>query len=98
MLVARDQRLDALILNKLDISGAAPAQGCNEQREPVLTTPDCRPVDLHLLARCRLEPHHGLGHHDRPQRRDIRLYHRIAADISSLTDLAQQHLGRNYIG
>jgi hypothetical protein len=55
ILVRRDQRLDTLVGDKLDIGGPAPAQRRHEYREPVAAAPDHRPVHLHLFARLGLE-------------------------------------------
>jgi hypothetical protein len=49
-LVRLDQHLHSLVLDKLDIRGAAPAQGRDKHREPVAAAPNNRPVDLHLFA------------------------------------------------
>src|SRR5262249_58971500 len=55
VLVRLDHRFDPLITDKLDIGCAAPSQGRDKHRYPVAATPDNRPVDLHLFARCGLE-------------------------------------------
>jgi hypothetical protein len=54
-LVATDQRLHALVVAELDVACAAPPQSRDEHLELVRTSPDRRPVRLHLMARLGLE-------------------------------------------
>ncbi len=90
-----DQRLEALVGDELEVGRPAPAQGRHEHREPVGPAPHHRPVDLHLLARRRLEAHHRLRGGRRRQAGDELLQHRVAARIALLAQLDEQHAGRD---
>jgi hypothetical protein len=94
ILMRLDQRFDPLVGDELDIGGPAPAKRRDEYRKPVVAAPDDRPVDLHLFAGIGLEADHRLRCCRRLQRRHEHLQHRVAAGITALAQLAQQHRRR----
>jgi hypothetical protein len=59
-LVAVQQRLEALVVDELDVGRPAPSQRGNEHRQLVAHAPDGGEVGLHLAARISLEPNHRL--------------------------------------
>ena len=94
----RDQpvayRLEILGDTKLDEAHPAITEGGHERRQGVLA-PERDEVDLHLLARSRLEPNDRTAvvlH--RFHRRQIRLELRDSAAVAAFADLAQQYRRR----
>jgi hypothetical protein len=66
-----------------------------KHRKPVAAAPNDRPVDLHLFARPGLETNNRGGRFLRLERGYQRLQHRVAAGITPLTQLPQQHACRD---
>lgn len=95
VLMARDQRLDPLVVAELNVSRPAPAERRDEHFQFV--TADRRPVGLHLLTRFSLKPDNRFRYRCRHQAAHEHLHARHAARITPRLDLPQQHRRRDAI-
>lgn len=94
VLVARQQRLQSLVGDEFDVTGAAEAQRGHERRQRRLTTPEYHPVTLQLLAGLRLESHHRLGRLDHTQRPQEGAQATQTAVVAARADLLEQRRRR----
>ena len=90
-----DQRLDPLVADELDIAARLqPSVATNTESRSAPRRID-RPVHLHLLARRGLEADDRRRSRHRLERGDKHLQHRVAAAITPLAQLTQQHARRD---
>ncbi len=91
------QRLQLLVVTELNIGRPAPAKRADEHLELVGTTPDRRPICLHLATRFGFKPHHRIGLGNGPQATHECLEARVATVVAAGLDLAQKDRCRDHI-